>query len=118
MHMCYFLYNFAIFAESGAPVISPPLANQTLHAGDTAIFTCQVTGTPIPNIIWYFNGVPVETDNAMKYVVSETSFNPTFKESRLAINNVELSEMGVYTCNASNIISSDISSGMLTINGE
>ena len=116
--MCHFLYNVAIFVGLGAPVISPPLLNQTLHAGDTAIFTCQVTGTPITNITWYFNGVPVETANTMKYVVSETSFNPTFKESKLSINNVELSEMGVYTCNASNIISSDISSGMLTVNGE
>ena len=99
-------------------MISPALLNQTLHAGDTAIFTCQVNGTPLPNIIWYFNGVSVKTANTMKYEISETSFNPTFKESRLAINNVELSEMGVYTCNATNLISSDISSGVLTVNGE
>ena len=92
--------------------------NQTLNAGSTALFTCQVTGAPIPSISWYFNGVPVEKANTMKYMISETSLNPIAKRSTLTINNVELSEMGTYTCNATNLISSDISSAALTVNGE
>ena len=54
----------------------------------------------------------------MKYMISETSLNPIVKRSMLTINNVELSEMGTYTCNATNLVSSDLSTATLTVNGE
>ena len=31
---------------------------------------------------------------------------------------MELSDVGTYTCNATNVVSSDTSSGVLTVNGE
>jgi len=89
-----------------------------LNAGSTALFTCQATGTPIPSISWYFNGILVDELNIMKYIISETSLNSIVKRSTLTINNVELSEMGSYTCNATNLVSSDLSTAVLTVNGE
>jgi len=101
-----------------APVIDVGVINETLNEGDTASFTCQVSGTPIPKISWYFNGVPVEKENSMKYMISEMSFNPTTKNNTLKIIGVDSSDIGTYTCNATNIVSSDTSSGMLAVNGE
>ena len=33
------------------------MLNQTENERETASFTCQATGEPIPTISWYFNGV-------------------------------------------------------------
>jgi len=82
------------------------------------LFTCQATGIPIPNISWYFNGAPVEDTITVKYMVSEMSFNPTTKNSTLRVINVESSDSGTYTCKAVNSISSDTSSGVLSIDGK
>ena len=99
-----------------APVIDIGVIDQTLNEGDTALFTCQATGIPIPNISWYFNGAQVVKTDAMKYMLSEESFNPTTKNSTLKIVDLDSSDIGRYTCNATNIVTSDTSCGMLAIN--
>ena len=48
-----------------APSISPQLMDQTRNEGSNASFTCQVTGEPVPTIIWYFNGTLVDEVNTM-----------------------------------------------------
>ena len=95
--------------------ISPEVANQTINEEDTALFTCQATGTPIPNISWYFNGVPVDETNTMKYMISEMLLNTIAKRSTLTVMNVEPSDIGTYTCEAANFASIDTSSGVLTV---
>jgi len=99
-----------------APVISPGMMDETQNEGDNASFTCQVTGKPIPTITWYFNGTPVDESNTMKYTISMMSLNITTISNTLAIINVESSDVGTYTCNATNVISTDISSAVLTVN--
>ena len=84
--------------------------------GDTASFTCQATGEPVPIISWYFNGALL-TDGAT-HTISETSVNTTIINSTLIIISVESSDVGTYTCNATNVVSSDTISGVLTVNGE
>ena len=100
------------------PSISPEVMDQTLNKGDTASFTCQVTGEPVPTISWYFNGIPVDETNTMKYTISMMLLNITTISSTLTIMNVQSSDVGTYTCNATNVISTDTSSGVLTVNGE
>ena len=101
------------------PDISPEVMNQTENEGETASFTCQATGEPVPMIRWYFNGTPVNNDNDVdKYEISETSIDTTTISSMLTIMSVESSDVGTYTCNATNVVSSDNSSGVLTVNGE
>ena len=51
-------------------------------------------------------------------MISEISLNSTIKQSTLTIMDVNLSDMGTYTCVAANIVSSNSSSGMLAVNGE
>ena len=87
----------------------------TQNMGDTNSLTCQATGEPVPTIRWYHNSVPV---NTMKYIISVTSINITAISSTLTIMNVESSDVGTYTCNATNVVSSDISSAILTVNSE
>ena len=100
------------------PTISPEVMDQTQNEGGTASFTCQATGGPVPTISWYFNGALVDEANMMKYTISMMSVNTTTINSRLTIMSVESSDVGTYTCNATNVVSSDISSGILTVNGE
>ena len=100
------------------PTILPGLMYQTQNEGDTSSFTCQATGEPVPTITWYFSGTPVNEANTMKYTISVIPLNATTLSNILTIMNVESSDVGTYTCNATNVLSSDTSSGILTINGE
>ena len=67
LHICY---HIMFFIYSVAPSISPELMDQTRNEGDTASFTCQGAGEPVPTIIWYFNSAPVDEANTMKYTIS------------------------------------------------
>ena len=100
------------------PGISPEVMDQTQNETDTASFTCQATGEPVPTISWYFNDIPVVVTNTTKYTVSVTSLNVTTNSSVLTIMSIQSSDVGTYTCNATNVVSSDTSSGVLTVNGE
>ena len=82
--------------------------NQTLNEGNNAIFTCNVTGEPVPTISWYFNGFLLMS-NITKHIIAT---------NELQILNVQSSDVGTYTCNATNVVSTDTSSGVLTVNGE
>ena len=90
--------------------------DQMEDKGDTTSFTCEATGEPVPTISWYFNGFLL-ADGAT-HTISETSVNITTINSTLTIMSVESSDVGTYTCNATNVVSSDTSSGVLTVNGE
>ena len=92
--------------------------DQTQNEGEKSFFICNVTGEPVPTISWYFNGAPVDEANTMKYTISMMSLNITTNSSTLAIMNIQSSDVGTYTCNATNVVSTDTSSGVLTVNGE
>ena len=91
---------------------------QTQNQGDTASFTCQATGEPVPTISWYFNGTTVNEAEILKYTISVISLNSTTISKMLTIMSVESSDAGTYMCNATNVIFTDTISGVLTVNGE
>ena len=93
------------------------LMDQTENEGDTASFSCQADGEPLPSISWYFNGAPLNESNTAKYMITGRQML-NYSTDTLTILSVESSDVGTYTCNATNLISSDTSSGILTINGE
>ena len=99
-------------------IINPEVMDQAQNDGDTVSFTCQATGVPFPAISWYFNGASVNMSNTMKYTTSEVTLNTTTINNTLTITSVESSDVGTYTCNATNVVSSDTSSGVLTVNGK
>ena len=83
-----------------------------------AVFTCQATGEPVPNISWCFNGVMINVSDTNKHMIMSSSLNTTTTENTLAVYNVTSSDVGIYTCNAINIIGDDQSFGILTVNGK
>ena len=92
--------------------------DQTKNEGNNASFTCQTTSEPIPIIKWYYNGALVNNHtNIEKYDIKQSSFSATTIINTLTIISVESSDVGTYTCNATNVVSSDIDSGILTVNG-
>ena len=93
--------------------------NLSHNEGNTASLICQADGEPLPNIIWYFNSTPLYQINTLKYTFTGGYLvNSRSIVYVLIIMNVQLSDVGTYTCNATNVVSSDTSSAVLTINGE
>ena len=109
---CFYFY-YAV-----PPAISLEVMDQAQNETNTASFTCQATGEPVPTISWYFNDVPLDATDTKKYTVSVISSNVTTNSGRLTIVSVQSSDVGTYTCNATNVVSSDTISGVLTVNGE
>ena len=98
------------------PDISPEVMDQIQNEGDTSSFVCQATGEPVPTISWYYNGALLV--DGREYMITEMLLNTTTISNTLTIMSVESSDVGTYTCNATNVVSSDTSSGVLTVNGE
>ena len=98
------------------PSIGLEVMDETHNEGENVSFTCQATGIPVPTISWYFNNTLLA--HGTEYTISEMSVNTTTISSTLTILSVESSDVGTYTCNATNVVSTDTSSGVLTVNGE
>ena len=109
--------NQLVLIYSVAPNITSQLTNQTENESAIASYTCQADGEPLPTISWYFNGDPLGPTNSIKYMFTDRPL-VTSVMSVLNIRNLESSDAGTYTCNATNVVSSDTSSGILTVNGE
>ena len=92
--------------------------DETQTEGDIASFICQADGDPLPTISWYFNDAPLDESNTAKYTITERQISTTTNTDILNIMSVQSSDVGTYTCNATNVVSSDTSSGILTVNGE
>ena len=97
-------------------VIHLRMMNQTYKNEETAVFTCQATGKPVPLIEWYFNDIKVDEINSTNYILS-SPISGDYILSTLIILNATWLDKGTYTCNASNVAGSVTSSGQLTING-
>ena len=78
-------------------------------------FTCKATGEPSSTISWYFNDVRLNQSD--KYNINAAGVTGRVM-SLLTIYDVVLSDAGTYTCHAENVIGSDNSSGILTVNGK
>ena len=94
------------------------LIDHVINETYPAVFTCHATGEPVPDINWYFNGVMINVSDTNKYMIMSTSINTTTIENTLTVYNVTSSDVGTYTCIASNIIGDDQSFGILTVNGK
>ena len=91
------------------------MIDQVQTARDEVTFTCQATSEPISIIRWYFNDIPVHESD--KYEISTELLNYNNRISKLTVKSVESSDVGTYTCNATNGRSVDKSSGVLSVNG-
>jgi len=114
--MLYMIILYSTASHLFVAIIVVGVKDQTQDEDDSVDFTCQATGKPVPSISWYFNDVPVNMSTD-KYSITTMSVNVTSNSSRLVVNNVQSSDVGTYTCKATNILSTDISYGVLSVNG-
>ena len=98
-------------------VVTSKIIDQTHTKGDVVTFTCQATSEPISKISlqWHFNGAPLNESN--KYHTSTQLLNYTTITNTLTIMSVESSDVGTYTCYATNGSSTDMSSAVLSVKG-
>ena len=88
----------------------------TNERSDVENFTCQAVGDPAPDISWYFNDVMINvSDNSSKYMTESRSLNITTTENILTVYNVTSSDVGVYTCIATNTEGNDTQHGKIII---
>lgn len=73
---------------SFAPVFVSEPTNQTILELESAIFTCNASGDPIPTVQWFKN------DNM---IINETL-------TTFTIANASVNDSGIYTCRAGNVV--------------
>ena len=113
-YIVYLSIIFILYAVT--PSIKISIINEIRNNTENVTFLCQAVGEPAPDISWYFNDVMINvSDNSSKYMIVSRSLNITTTENTLTVYNVTSSDVGTYTCNASNIIGSVTSSGILTV---
>ena len=59
----------------------------------------------------------IDVSDTSKYRIESRSINTTTTENTLTVYNVTSSNVGTYTCNATNIIGTDSLPGEITIDG-
>ena len=110
--------QYVLFVFTVIPNIEILVSDEVINETENVTFLCQAVGEPVPDISWYFNGVMINaSDNSSKYMIVSRSLNITTTENTLTVYNVTSSDVGTYSCNATNIIGNDSSSGHLQVNG-
>ncbi|XP_023708253.1 protein sax-3 isoform X3 [Cryptotermes secundus] len=74
------------------PIVQIGPANQTLPLQSVATLPCQAIGTPQPKIKWYKNGSPL---------ISQGPRIKVMDPGTLHIDDLQLTDSGLYTCTAS-----------------
>ncbi|XP_061612910.1 WAP, Kazal, immunoglobulin, Kunitz and NTR domain-containing protein 2 [Phyllopteryx taeniolatus] len=90
-----------LLAEPRAPLVASAPLRQTVNAGDTASFLCDVAGAPPPEITW-----EKRLSEGLKKVVmgrNHVQGNMVVTNvGQLVIYNAQMHDSGVYTCTARN----------------
>ena len=90
LSILFFLFFFLI-TENPTATIIPPL--MTFQSRDKVTITCQVSGFPVPSVLWYKDDILMEFDKRISMV-----------QSSLVIRDAQMSDAGEYECNAWNIV--------------
>jgi len=99
-------------------MINHNINNKSINETESVNFTCEATGESVPDISWYFNDTMINvSDSSNKYMIVSRTLNITTIENTLTVYNVTSSDVGMYSCNATNIIGSNSNSGHLQVNG-
>ena len=108
-----------VFVYTVIPSIENIIDNEIRDQEQNVKFLCQSVGEPVPDISWYFNGIMISVSvNSNKHMIMSSSLNITTTENILTVYNVTSSDVGTYTCHATNVVGSVTSSGILTVTSE
>ena len=113
----------ACYLPTVAPVIIVPPEDRIDVQGTAAVFICNATARPRPNITWWrddMNGDPIQvTQETDKIVIeSEPIGEERERTSRLMILDVQPSDAGVYRCQADNEAGTVEVTATLTVYGK
>ena len=99
------------------PEITDNVMDQVVIENKTnsVTFTCEAIGEPSPTLSWRFNNVMINQSD--KYIMHVAGVLGKVESTLTTINPVS-SDAGTYTCHAENVVGSDNSSGILTVNGK
>ena len=97
---------FSLYLVLPELTISP--VNLTISKGQIAVFQCQATGFPTPNITWYYS-----INNQLKELEDSRVFVSLL--NTLYIRETVVNDSGTYVCIASNIVGEISSSATLTV---
>ncbi|XP_043852237.1 myosin light chain kinase, smooth muscle isoform X2 [Dromiciops gliroides] len=99
----------SIWGES-PPRFATKLSRVVAREGQTGRFSCKITGRPQPQITWLKGEVPLEPSTRI-HMLEKTGVQV------LEIQEVQLSDVGVYTCIAVNVAGKASMSSELIIQG-
>ncbi|XP_072469866.1 myosin light chain kinase, smooth muscle isoform X3 [Notamacropus eugenii] len=99
----------SIWGES-PPRFATKLSRVVAREGQTGRFSCKITGRPQPQVTWLKGEVPLEP-SARIHMLEKTGVQV------LEIQEVQLSDVGVYTCIAVNVAGKTSMSSELIIQG-
>ena len=103
--------TFIMSIRSVAPMITSPPTNAEVQSGVSTTFTCTANiGFPVQNITWTFTG-------AGKAAITLTG-SQTGRTSTVTVTNAQPSNVGTYTCTATNAVASTTATATLEVNGK
>lgn len=107
----YFNIQVSFFLPDEVMILLAPM-DTTVNITDTAVFTCSASGIPVPTIVWFKDGEPLDA-------TTNVTTNETVATSQLDLGALLLSDEGRYSCNASNSVSdSEVKEFTLTLQSE
>ena len=77
--------------------LTPETPSEKVEPGTALFLHCQAMGTPIPDIAWSFNGLPLET-----YEEGVAASWTVMDNGTLRLTDVQKADEGIYQCFASN----------------
>ena len=110
IHACTCECDIAMFLVSLAvsvPIITHP-QDELVNVSDNVTFTCEASGSPPIDYRWLYNG---------NYVMDDPGHIESAKTDTLMIINVRVTDWGMYSCEAINIVNNAISDNA-TLHGE
>ena len=100
-----------------APTILEPPENLTVVQPHSAIFLCNATARPRPQITWWRMGSQlIEQPGVIE--ISNSAFKEREIVSNLIIVTSDPSDAGGYVCMATNVIGQDTATAELTVHGK
>lgn len=91
------------------PIIAVGPMNTTIISQSTAIFYCEATGNPQPDLVWSVNGEPVKKDHERFKV----------KSGKLEVRSVsETDQQANIVCSAKSIMGEDSQIAKLTVHSK
>ena len=119
-------YFVSVFMKCSPYIVAPTFTteptNLTVIKGSNAVFECQASGVPRPDISWeYYNPVSMNntaiTSGEDYYIVTRNS-GERLLTSTLTVLATDTSDFGIYRCVAANVVAMASVNATLTVHGK